>query len=36
MAINSIAVSDEDVAKALRIQESHFVDVKGTGVARHN
>lgn len=32
MTINTVAVSDEDVAKALRIQEGHFVDVKGTGV----
>lgn len=33
MAINTIAVSDEDVEKALRIEEGHFVDLKAIAVA---
>lgn len=33
MTISTIAVSDDDVAKALRIQEGHFADVKDIRVA---
>ncbi|MBU9764213.1 ATP-dependent DNA helicase RecG [Mycobacterium sp. TNTM28] len=33
MTINVVAVSDADVAKALRLEEGHFVDLKATAVA---
>lgn len=33
MAINIISVSDEDVEKALRIEEGHFAELKGIAVA---